>query len=285
MLLGFVLMLISAVVSRETISWSRRRVRAKLGDVVSYEGPVPFALFFVGAILIAYSVYLARGCSKEPESVIIDNSTTNHFHERLNVDYRTPDVWVRRQPGTEMVFRDSGTYYLIDLRDRRANASIYFDPGKYNRDRLSAAYQEALDSLKAQVLDSIRTVPYRLYVVGTADTLDAEDPLLGTVLGDLPSSLSFLIKNPDVPGQWSLDERHVATPHAYNNDDLPNLRGLYLQEMLRGMGCDAILLEGSVIESNNPMDRRALLYLYWPDTTSGGSAGTNPPEGERPACR
>jgi hypothetical protein len=259
------------------------RVRLKISEI-SLDAPVFVTLLLAGGVLFLYPVYVLKQCQQPGADVTsIENNFNNiTIYEQLGRDYKTREFWITREPGHDVVYGDSGTFYLIDLRDRQADASIYFDPGKYNKDRLSQAYREALDSLKAKVLhplDSL-TVPYRLYVVGTADTLDAEDPLLGAVLGDLPDRITFLEKNPGRPGQWLLDARDAPTPREYDNDDLPNLRGAFLQQLVKGMNCDVTLLEGSVIESNNPMDRRALLYLYWPGDHAAPQRGD-----DRPACR
>ena len=62
--------------------------------------------------------------------------------------------------------------------------------------------------------------------------------------------------------------KNLSVPEkGFTNDDLPNLRGNYLREMIRiySKKLDPILLEGQVKEENDEKERNAIIYLFIPE--------------------
>lgn len=176
-------------------------------------------------------------------------------------------------PDDEVVEGYKGRYFEIQLKDANQNVKLLFGPGEYFMGKsdfrknygktIGAFVTEALHAMKKTDRDKVV-----LFIQGSADIVGQN-----TFSGNLDKiyfydNISLLPQNADNE-QFSGAPKDVKVPERnFRNDDLPNLRGQFLKEMIAvySKKLDPVLLEGAVKDFASEGERNAIIYLFIPET-------------------
>jgi hypothetical protein len=266
-LLGLLLVLLGAWLHwRRTVSEAGVALRSQLID---FRGSESLFLILSGCALIIALILALRAC-REPQSAVStltnNNVTITQIHQQLNAGVDSSLYRISRAPRSDIIQDELGDFYYIDLKDRVSQSLIFFDLGKFERDEFSAAFREAWARVEHDILKPLgeARVPYEVFVLGSADSVDAHKPRLGTLMEGTSKTVTFYERSRANSNVFLRRIRTETIPADYSNRDLPNLRGSYVLDRLRASDVDAMLLEGSVKDTNDERDRNAMVLLYWP---------------------
>ena len=175
-------------------------------------------------------------------------------------------------PDDEVVEGYRGRYFQVQLKDADKSIKLLFGPGEYHmskadfRDQygsvIGAFVTEALAAIKKKDRDGVK-----LFVQGSADISGAN-----SFRGNLDESFLYdditllpLKGSENFGGQ---EESRTIRAKGFTNEDLPNLRGRFMQEMIGRYSkkLSPILLEGSVKKEVDEEDRNATIYLFLPES-------------------
>lgn len=178
-------------------------------------------------------------------------------------------------PDDEVVEGYRGRYFQVQLKEADQAIKLLFGPGEYHisksdfRDRygavIGAFVTESLAAIRSGDREGIR-----LFVQGSADISGAR-----SFRGNLDESFYYdelnllpLRGSENFGGQA---ETRSVKERGFTNEDLPNLRGRYLQEMIGfySKKLQPVLLEGSVKDVVDEADRNAVIYLFLPEALVG----------------
>ncbi len=201
--------------------------------------------------------------------VELEPVTVEEWAESFEVDRPYWDAVFH--PDDEVVEGYKGRYFEVRLKDADKAVKLLFGPGEYFMSKsdfrknygptIGAFVTEALHTLKKTDRDKIK-----VFIQGSADIVGQS-----TFSGNLDKS--YYYEEITVLPQ-SGEERFAGTAVSkkvpitnFRNNDLPNLRGCYLKEMISvySKKLDPILLEGSVKEVVSERDRNAIIYLFIPE--------------------
>ncbi|MEM1359466.1 MAG: hypothetical protein AAGF89_14770, partial [Bacteroidota bacterium] len=174
-------------------------------------------------------------------------------------------------PDDEVVEGYKGRYFQVQLKDADKTIKLLFGPGEYHmsktdfRDQygsvIGAFVTEALAAIKKDQREGVK-----LFVQGSADISGAR-----SFKGNLDESFYYdeltLLPLKGSENFGGAAESRNIPERGFTNEDLPNLRGRFMQEMIGyySKKLDPILLEGSVKEKVDKEDRNAVIYLFLPE--------------------
>jgi uncharacterized coiled-coil DUF342 family protein len=175
-------------------------------------------------------------------------------------------------PDDEVVEGYKGRYFQVQLKDANQAIKLLFGPGEYFtsksdfRDKygsvIGAFVTEALAAIKKGDRDGVK-----LFVQGSADISGAK-----SFRGNLDESFYYddlnLLPLKGSENFGGSEESRTVKERGFTNDDLPNLRGQFMKEMISvySKKLQPILLEGSVKKEVDVEDRNAVIYLFLPDS-------------------
>ena len=176
-------------------------------------------------------------------------------------------------PDDEVVEGYRGRYFQVALKNANKKIKLLFKPGEYcmkKRDFrdsygavIGAFVTESLHALRKSEQEGIK-----LFVQGSADIAGQN-----TFKGNLDEQ--FLYNEVSVLPIRGESERFGSTTQSieipergFTNEDLPNLRGNFLREMISiySRKLQPILLEGAVTDKLDKEDRNAVIYLFIPES-------------------
>ncbi|MCI4667107.1 MAG: hypothetical protein MRZ79_03030 [Bacteroidia bacterium] len=175
-------------------------------------------------------------------------------------------------PDDEVVKGYKGRWFKVNFKDAEKNVKLLFGPGKYFMDRADFrdSYGSVIGAFVTEALYSIRKAEegsIKLFVQGSADITGQN-----TFKGKLDKKffykeVSILPYNSETDGFDGTSKTKAVSEKAFTNDDLPNLRGRYLKEMISiySKKLEPILLEGTVKKKVDAGDRNAIVYLFIPE--------------------
>ena len=163
-------------------------------------------------------------------------------------------------PERELISGRSGKYYVVSLKNADNAVKFTFPNGQYTLPKSNRALSKTLRSFSRDILNRLHgQVDYQLFVRGSA----TRSNFTGKQANDHRySQISYL---PSLS-----DNRYESSPNTQfftqeiNNNDLPNLRAAFLQELVAQSYPvkKPIILEGEVTDKLNPSDRSVSLILY-----------------------
>ena len=204
--------------------------------------------------------------------------------EDVNLDPVEPEEWaenfeVKRDyweavfhPDDEVVEGYKGRYFQVRLKDAEKKVKLLFGPGEYfmSRGDFRDTYGSVIGAFVTEALNGMRKADQdgiKLFVQGSADITGQN-----TFKGNLDDN--FMYEEITVLPMKGNSDRFESTAKplqisqkGFTNDDLPNLRGNYLREMISiySRKLQPILLEGSVTKNVAVEDRNAVIYLFIPE--------------------
>ncbi len=207
-----------------------------------------------------------------------------HLGDDVNLDPVQPEEWaegfeVKRDyweavfhPDDEVVEGYKGRYFQVRLKDANKNVKLLFGPGEYFMERgdFRDTYGSVIGVFVTEALNAMRKADHdgiKLFVQGSADITGQT-----TFKGNL--SEKFLYEEVTVlpmkgnSDRFESEAKALTIPaNGFTNDDLPNLRGNFLREMISiySRKLQPILLEGAVTEKVDIEDRNAVIYLFIPE--------------------
>ncbi|MTB53324.1 hypothetical protein [Lewinella sp. W8] len=203
------------------------------------------------------------------QDVDLDPVTVEEFSESFEIE--RPYWEATFHPDDEVVEGYVGRYFQVELKNAEKVVKLLFGPGEYfmkKRD-FRDNYGSVIGAFVAETLSAIRKSDQRkvkLFIQGSADITGQN-----SFRGNLDESYYF--DEIEMLPMKGSDENFGQTPtsktipeRGFRNEDLPNLRGQYLREMIKiyAKKLDPIVLEGSVKEKVDKADRNAVIYLFIP---------------------
>lgn len=205
------------------------------------------------------------------EDVKLEPVTPQEWSEDFEVER---DYWKAVfHPDDEVVEGYRGRYFQVQLKDASKKVKLLFGPGEYYMDKgdfrdnygsvIGAFVTEALHALRKAERDGIK-----LFVQGSAD-ITGQKTFKGNLDGKfMYDRFSVLPIKGDSDRFESEAEEVTISTKGFGNEDLPNLRGNFLREMISiySRKLEPILLEGSVTDEVDKDDRNAVIYLFIPES-------------------
>ncbi len=167
-----------------------------------------------------------------------------------------------RSPKTEMVNGKRGHYYNIFLKNPATGKGYKFASASYSKIDNEGACKQSLDRAISDIrgaLDGQRT--YQIYVQGKASA--------GRYSGKMADGFDYstieVMENKGGIYGPELVQRHYGP--TISNDDLPNLRGAFLQEFLAKNYkiSKPLILDGKVSKSKDPSEQAVAVILFVED--------------------
>ena len=172
------------------------------------------------------------------------------------------DYNIVKSPKVEMVSGKRGHYYNIFLKNPATGKGYRFASARYSAITNDAQFKQSLDRAISDIkgaLDGKRN--YQIYVQGKASA--------GRYRGKMEkgfdySSMDVMENNDGTYGPGMVTRKYGPT---ISNDDLPNLRGAYLQDYVAKNYSVAkpIILDGKVSKSKDPSKQAVALILFVED--------------------
>lgn len=202
----------------------------------------------------------------------------------VNLDPVQPEEWaedfeVKRDyweaifhPDDEVVEGYKGRYFQVRLKDANKNVKLLFGPGEYFMERadfrdtygsvIGVFVTEALNAMRKSDRDGIK-----LFVQGSAD-ITGQSTFKGNLSDKFMYDEVTVLPMKGDSDRFKAETTALTIPtKGFTNDDLPNLRGNFLREMISiySRKLQPVLLEGSVTEKVDIEDRNAVIYLFIPE--------------------
>ncbi len=175
-------------------------------------------------------------------------------------------------PDDEVVEGFKGRWFQVQLKDADKNVKLLFGPGEYYMNKadfrdnygsvIGAFVTEALNGMKKADRESIK-----LFVQGSAD-ITGQNTFRGNLDDQYKYEEVLVLPQKGDSENFGNEPTTLQVPsNGFTNDDLPNLRGRYLKEMISvySRKLDPILLQGAVKQKEGKEDRNAVIYLFIPD--------------------
>ncbi|MEM6316903.1 MAG: hypothetical protein AAF960_04495 [Bacteroidota bacterium] len=206
------------------------------------------------------------------------------FGKALNLQPVPLEEWVEsfevKRPYWEAVFHPDdevvegfvGKYFQVQLKDADKNVKVLFQPGAYFMDKsnfrdsygstIGAFVVETLHAMKKNEAEQVK-----VFVQGSAD-IAGHKTFKGQLDERYPyERLEVLPKNKGKDSFANQAQTKSVASKYFTNDDLPDLRGHFLKEMITiySKKLKPILLEGSVKTVREEGERNAVIYLFIPE--------------------
>ncbi|MCP3930280.1 MAG: hypothetical protein GY705_14395 [Bacteroidetes bacterium] len=205
------------------------------------------------------------------QDVKLEPVTAEEWTESFEVEREYWDAVFH--PDDEVVDGYKGRWFQVRMKDAEKNVKLLFGPGEYYMDKsdfrdhygsvIGTFVTEALNGMKKAERGSVK-----LFVQGSADITGQN-----TFRGKLDSKYKYdevtVLPQKDDSDNFSNEPTTKAiSATGFTNDDLPDLRGRYLKEMISiySKKLDPILLEGAVKQKEDREDRNAVIYLFIPES-------------------
>ena len=163
----------------------------------------------------------------------------------------------------QLIEGKSGNYYRLTLRQPNGKG-FKFASGRYSRVVPEAPFKQALDNVISDIqsgLDGRRA--YQLYARGNASA--------GRYTGKQEKGYEFdslmVLKKNSATKKYAEPLEEYPVGKVIHNNDLPNLRGAYLQDLIgQNYSIDKpVLLNGKVSKSKNAAKQAVSLILFVED--------------------
>lgn len=175
-------------------------------------------------------------------------------------------------PDDEVVEGYKGRYFQVQLKDANQTIKLLFGPGEYHMSKTDFRnnYGSVIGAFVTEALTAIKKdqrAGVKLFVQGSADISGAN-----SFRGNLDESFYYdelsLLPLKGSENFGGTEEGRTVAERGFTNEDLPNLRGRFMQEMIGfySKKLSPILLEGSVKKQVDVEDRNAVIYLFLPDS-------------------
>lgn len=187
----------------------------------------------------------------------------------LNSTVETDYFAIKRLPTNELVKDKIGKYYLIDLQSPKFGQKILFEAGRYTINSTQDKFVNCLNVFVDSVYSYLNCgYQAEIFVKGSADFLGQDN-----FQSDLNPKYSYnegFTQFPYLPqvdeSLWLSKPKFYEVSKVYNNSDLPNLRGRFIQYTFEKAFQDLPkpeILEGSVERKISAGLRNAYLILYY----------------------
>lgn len=175
-------------------------------------------------------------------------------------------------PDDEVVEGYKGRYFQVQLKDADQTIKLLFGPGEYHMSKTDFRdnYGSVIGAFVTEALTAIKKndrAGVKLFVQGSADISGAS-----SFRGNLDESFYYdelsLLPLKGSENFGGNEESRTVREKGFTNEDLPNLRGRFMQEMIGfySKKLSPILLEGSVKKAVDKEDRNAVIYLFLPES-------------------
>ncbi len=175
-------------------------------------------------------------------------------------------------PDDEVVEGYKGRYFQVQLKDADQTIKLLFGPGEYHMSKTDFRdnYGSVIGAFVTEALAAIKKddrAGVKLFVQGSADISGAN-----SFRGNLDESFYYdelnLLPLKGSENFGGNEENRTVREKGFTNEDLPNLRGRFMQEMIGfySKKLSPILLEGSVKKQVDKEDRNAVIYLFLPES-------------------
>ena len=204
------------------------------------------------------------------QEVKLDSVTVEEWSESFEVERPYWDAVFH--PDDELVDGFKGRYFEVSLKDADKNIKVLFPIGKYFMDKKSfrKSYGRTMGTFVTEALHHFKkgdADKVKLFIQGSADIVGSE-----TFRGKLEEGYMYN----EVPVLPQKEDKETFSNQFVNKDipetdfrnhDLPNLRAMYLKEMIAAYTkqFDPILLEGVVTSFEDKEERNAIIYLFFPE--------------------
>ncbi|MEM8524534.1 MAG: hypothetical protein AAGG68_07810 [Bacteroidota bacterium] len=176
-------------------------------------------------------------------------------------------------PDDEVVEGYQGRWFQVRLKDAEKNVKLLFEPGKYfmSTSDFRDSYGSVIGAFVTEALSGIKQSErgeIKLFVQGSAD-ITGQNTFRGRLSDDfMYDKLTILPQKDDSENFSNIPTQKSVSSSSFTNDDLPDLRGNYLKEMISiySKKLEPILLEGSVKAKESKTDRNAIIYLFIPES-------------------
>jgi len=201
--------------------------------------------------------------SPTPEITKVDDPSK--LRENLKKPYEGDGFSIEPRLDPEVIHGQCGNYYDVYLK-----GPSLFPIGEYIIRDAERDYRLPLQGYIAEIDDTLNAshVDHHLYIKGSAD-LTGQGSFRKSFEIDRWTfkSISYLKYN-RAQEQFTNEVGTRTITGQYTNQDLPDLRARFTQEILKQYSLDASILEGTVTTSlDKPKDRNIifLLYVKWTD--------------------
>lgn len=175
-------------------------------------------------------------------------------------------------PEDELVRGYKGKYFEISLKDAEKKAKVLFSPGRYYMDNKAfrSNYGATLGSFVNEALLYLKKSDegqVKLFIQGSAD-ISGQNTFRGRLDSDFSyEEITVLPLDEDQEHFLSEPQPLEIPANSFTNDDLPNLRGRYLKEIIGAYTekFDPIVLQGTVKDFEGVEERNATIYLFFPE--------------------
>lgn len=175
-------------------------------------------------------------------------------------------------PDDEVVEGYKGRYFQVQLKNADKTIKLLFGPGEYHMSKTDFRdqYGSVIGAFVTEALAAIKKkdrAGVKLFVQGSADISGAN-----SFRGNLDESFYYdelsLLPLKGSENFSGNEESRTVQEKGFTNEDLPNLRGRFMQEMIGfySKKLSPILLEGSVKKQVDKEDRNAVIYLFLPES-------------------
>lgn len=180
--------------------------------------------------------------------------------------------------------QEKGSYYRIDFKKFTGDKSaiIKFDGGKYVIRNVADTFSYSITAFIQNVVKPFQNIgqPFHIFIIGSADVVTFSPKNLEN--GYLFTQIELL--NLIVPQPLVFDDNIYsftksiytvsgADNNTYTNEDLPNLRAMFIKDRLTSIferlypsTPQMTILNGRVKDSINNEDRNTTIILYIPDS-------------------
>lgn len=204
------------------------------------------------------------------QEVDLDPVTVEEYAESFEIE--RPYWEATFHPDDEVVEGYKGRYFQVQLKDADKKIQLLFGPGEYHMSKTDFRnqYGSVIGAFVTEALAAIKKdkrAGVKLFVQGSADISGAQ-----SFRGNLDESFYYgelrLLPLKGSENFGGTEESRTVAERGFTNEDLPNLRGRFMQEMIGfySKKLSPILLEGSVKEQVDKADRNAVIYLFLPES-------------------
>lgn len=228
-----------------------------------------FALF---AIIALYPYIFDTSNGQEKKKEKIDQQIKIDI-QKLSVELRstkeTEYYEVKKVFNPEIIKDNKGDYFIVDLKKIQKKERVLFQPGEYIIDDLNQDFINSLGKFMDDVYSKLdKGVECRLFVRGSADIAGhstfkkAIDSRFGESEGF--TRIEYLKSIENSKSSFSQEKAIQNIGSEYTNNELPNLRGKFIQYKISQSFKDIkpIILEGAVEGVTDEKLRNAYLFLY-----------------------